>query len=108
MPMWKTQRAALGAALAAVLLLTASAPVPAAATKPTQAQNGPTAAVDLNTATPDALQAIPGIGEVIAGRIVKWREEHGPFQQVDDLMKVQGIGEKLLEKLRPYVKVGKS
>ena len=107
MHMWRVHRAALGAGLAAVLISAAVAPAPAAAPKPAEAQNAPAAPVDLNTATPDALQAIPGIGEVIAGRIVKWREEHGPFHQVDDLMKVQGIGEKLLEKLRPYVRVGK-
>jgi len=108
MHMGRVHRRALGAALATVLIAAAIAPVLAAAPKPAEAQKGPAAPVDLNTATPDALQAIPGIGEVIAERIVKWREANGPFHQVDDLMKVQGIGEKLLEKLRPYVRVGKS
>jgi competence protein ComEA len=64
--------------------------------------------VDINTATVEGLAAIPGIGPVTAQRIVEWREQHGPFRSVEDLMKVKGIGEKSLEKLRPYVKVSKS
>ena len=107
MQMGRVHQAALGAGLAAVLIAAAAAPVPAAAPKAAEAQKSLAAPIDVNAATSDALQAIPGIGAVIAERIVKWREEHGPFQQVDDLMKVQGIGEKLLEKLRPYVRVGK-
>ena len=50
---------------------------------------------------------IPGIGEVTAQRIVEFREKHGPFGRVEDLLKVKGIGEKSFEKLRPYVKVAK-
>ena len=61
--------------------------------------------VDLNTAGPQQLTTIPGIGESMAQRIVEWRDEHGPFRRVEDLMKVKGIGEKSLEKLRPHVTV---
>lgn len=46
---------------------------------------------------------LEGIGEVLARRIVAEREEHGPFRSVDDLRRVKGIGEKTLEKLRPFV-----
>lgn len=100
-------RAALGAALLVVLALTVAAtPGEAAAKKAPQAS--PDAPVDLNTATTEALISIPGIGKVMAERIVAWREEHGPFRRVEDLMKVKGVGEKTFEKLRPYVKVGKS
>jgi competence protein ComEA len=97
--------ATLGVALMA-------APVVGMAAGPAAAQGqeakAPSQPLDLNTATAEALLAIPGIGTVMAERIVQWREEHGPFQSVDDLMKVKGIGEKSLEKLRPYVKVGKT
>lgn len=62
--------------------------------------------VDLNTAGAEELEALPGIGPVLARRIVAYREEHGPFKRVEDLMKVRGIGPVLLEKIRPYVYVG--
>ena len=64
--------------------------------------------IDLNRATISELVQLPGVGEVIAKRIVDFREEHGPFKRVDDLMKVKGIGEKSLDKIRPYVRVGKA
>jgi len=68
----------------------------------------PDAPVDLNNATATELQTIPGIGKVTAARIVEWRKQHGPFRRAEDLMKVKGIGEKSFDKLRPYLKVGKS
>ena len=48
------------------------------------------------------------IGKAMAGRIVAFRDEHGPFKRVEDLMKIKGIGEKSFEKIRPYVKVSKT
>ncbi len=48
--------------------------------------------VDINKATVEGLIAIPGVGKVMAQRIVDWREEHGPFRRVEDLLKVKGIG----------------
>ncbi len=65
-------------------------------------------AVDVNAATEQELTAVPGIGKSIARRIVEFREKNGPYQRVDDLLKVQGIGEKSLQKLRPYVTAGKT
>ena len=59
--------------------------------------------LDLNTATEKELQTIKGIGSVIATRIIAGR----PYKTVDDLIKVKGIGPKKLEKIRPYVAVGK-
>jgi len=64
--------------------------------------------VDLNKAGIGELSTVPGIGQVMAQRIIDWREEHGPFKRVEDLMKVKGVGEKKLERLRPYIKVGRS
>jgi competence protein ComEA len=71
---------------------TGAAPVPA----------GP---LDLNTATEEGLDGLPGVGPVLAGRIVAWRTQHGRFTSVDELAEVPGIGPKALERLRPLVRV---
>ncbi len=59
--------------------------------------------VSLNAADVTALDALPGIGPVLAQRIVDWRSENGRFTSVDELAEVSGIGEKLLGRLRPLV-----
>lgn len=61
--------------------------------------------LDLNTASERALQKISGIGEVTARAIVEYRELHGGFGSVDELLDVRGIGPATLEKIRPYLKV---
>ena len=61
--------------------------------------------VDLNTATPDQLDELPGVGEVTAKRIVDWRTEHGSFSSVDQLREVDGIGAAKLARLRDQVVV---
>ncbi len=61
--------------------------------------------LDLNTATAQELEALPGIGPVLAQRIVAYRAQYGPFRTVEDLLAVRGIGPVLLEKIRPYVYV---
>ncbi len=60
-------------------------------------------AIDPNRATVADLEALPGIGPVLARRIVEFREEQGPFQKVENLLEVKGMGPKILEKIRPYV-----
>ncbi|NAZ82707.1 ComEA family DNA-binding protein [Kineococcus sp. R8] len=61
--------------------------------------------LDLNAATEDDLDGLPGVGEVLAGRILAWRTEHRRFNDVEELGEVQGIGPKLLDGLRPLVRV---
>jgi competence protein ComEA len=59
--------------------------------------------VSLNTADAAGLDALPGVGPVLAQRIIDWRAEHGRFTSVDELGEVSGIGDKLLGRLRPLV-----
>ena len=59
--------------------------------------------IDLNTAAPEDLERLPGIGPAKAEAIAAYRTEHGPFRTVDQLMEVSGIGEATLEALRPYL-----
>jgi len=61
--------------------------------------------IDVNTASEEQLELIPGIGPAMAQRIIAWREENGRFERVEDLLNVRGIGVKTLDKLRPYVVV---
>lgn len=62
--------------------------------------------ININTATAEELQALPGIGESRAEAIVAYREEHGPFTYVEDLRAVSGIGEGILTNIMDYITVG--
>ncbi len=57
----------------------------------------------VNQATKEQLQEIPGIGPAKAENIIRYREENGPFQKPEDLLEVDGIGEKSLEKMKDYM-----
>lgn len=59
--------------------------------------------ININSATAEELTELPRIGEVTAARIVEWREENGPFSSTEELMNVQGIGERVYERIRPFV-----
>lgn len=59
------------------------------------------AKIAVNTASTAELEALPGIGPVVAQRIVEYRTSHGAFTSLDDLLQVKGVGEKVLEKIRP-------
>ncbi|HWV77832.1 MAG TPA: ComEA family DNA-binding protein [Isoptericola sp.] len=63
----------------------------------------PGGAVSLNSATAADLEVLPGIGPALAGRIVAWREENGPFTSVDELDEVSGIGPSVLAQVRDLV-----
>lgn len=65
----------------------------------------PAGPLDLNAATLDQLDGLDGIGPVLAQRILDWRTEHGRFSAVDELGEVEGIGDKLLDRLRDQVRV---
>ena len=75
----------------------------AAQTSPVQSSSG---LVNINTATNAELQTLPGIGPVLADAIISFRETHGNFQTVEELINVPRIGPATLERLRPLVKVG--
>lgn len=64
--------------------------------------------IDINCADAADLEAVPGIGPVLAERIVRYRVQHGPFADVTDLASVGGISRKRVQSLRPYLKVGSS
>lgn len=107
--------------LTALFLLTVGAVLYAAGPKPSSADytvttertaQGVTPAVEpeeergrinLNTATAEELQTLPGIGEVLAARIVEHREQNGPFTCPEELMTVKGIGESLFDTLQDQI-----
>jgi competence protein ComEA len=67
----------------------------------------PAAPVNLNAATSEELQLVPGIGPATAEKILQMRKNYGAFKSVDDLLAIKGIGPKRLEKMRKYLTVGK-
>ena len=62
--------------------------------------------VNINTADADTLTALPGIGQVLAERILAYRQQNGPFRAVEEIMKVEGIGEKKAEAILELITVG--
>jgi len=61
--------------------------------------------IDINRAEPWLLEALPGIGEVLAQRIVDYRSENGPFKTIENLLKVSGIGPATFEQIKDYITV---
>ncbi|NMB24240.1 MAG: helix-hairpin-helix domain-containing protein [Firmicutes bacterium] len=59
--------------------------------------------VNINTASAQELTALPGVGPVLAGRIVDYRHEHGPFLDGQQLIEIKGIGSKTLARMLPFV-----
>ena len=71
-----------------------------------ETSDGQAGLVDINRATAAQLQTVPGIGEVRARDIVAYRETHGLFEKVEDIMQVSGIKEGLFAKIKDYITVG--
>ena len=78
---------------------------PLQAQSPAKSDAKPAAVVNLNTATATELEALPGIGAATAARIVAYRQKNGPFKKIEELMNVQGVGEKSFLKLRSQITV---
>jgi len=64
--------------------------------------------LDLNTATIADLSTLPGVGPVLARRIVEFREKKGGFRRVEELLAIPGISERKFRAIRGYLKVGAS
>jgi len=95
----------------AVVLMALALTVPAGAAqdstkRPPAAEKAAMASpINLNTATVAQLESLPGIGARIAERIVEYRQKNGSFKKVEELMNVQGVGEKSFLKLKPLITV---
>ena len=88
---------ALGLAVAIVVFSLASAYAQSAA---------PKAKVNINTASASELETLPRVGPKVAQRIIDFRTKNGNFKKVEEIMKVQGIGEKVFENIRDLITVG--
>jgi len=65
----------------------------------------PSGIIDINTATPEQLQSLSGIGPHLARRIIEHRDQHGPFSSPKDITAVRGIGEKMYQRLREHITI---
>ena len=72
---------------------------------PSDTQTASKPAINLNAATIDQLETLPGIGRKTAERIIEYRTKSGGFKRIEDLMNVKGIGEKSFLKLKPLIAV---
>jgi len=72
---------------------------------PREGENQSPQKIDLNRAEPWLLEALPGIGEVLAQGIVDYRSETGSFKRIEDLLKVSGIGPATFEKIKDFITV---
>jgi competence protein ComEA len=95
------------AAAAARTEPTASAqPLPASPSPdPAETEQTDTQKINLNTATAEQLKTLPSIGDKRAEAILAYREEHGPFSKIEDIVKVSGIGRGIFSKIKPYLTV---
>jgi len=90
---------ALALGLAALVVALSFAPAYAQST-------APKARININSATATELETLPRIGPVVAQRIVDYRTKNGNFKKVEEIMKVQGIGEKVYEQIKDLITVG--
>ena len=89
------------------LILGAQAWLVAQKAQPAKTDAGGTpVVVNINTATVEQLDALPGVGAKMAARIIEYRQKNGPFKKIEDLMNVKGIGEKAFLKMKNQLTVG--
>lgn len=93
----------VAASLAVVLAVLMTAGAAVAATKP-----APTGKLNLNAASAQQLEELPGVGPKLAARIVEYRQKSGGFKSVQELMNVNGIGEKNFEKIQGFLSLGEA
>jgi competence protein ComEA len=79
---------------------------PAVASVGDASNEGSRPQININTATAEELDALPGVGEVTAARIISYRDQHGPFRTVDDLVQVEGIADRTIDAFRDMVTIG--
>jgi competence protein ComEA len=110
--MFKAHRITVMSGLALLAMLVAATLFPGAwAQEKTSAKPGPAAAavsqtkINVNTASPEELGSLKGIGPKMAEKIIAFRKANGPFKEPDDLLKVDGIGPKLLESIKDLIAV---
>ena len=99
--MFTTKHRVLALALAAAVLAVSFAPAYAQS-------GGPKAKVNINTAPASELETLPRVGPAIAQRIIDFRTKNGAFKRIEDIMKVQGIGEKVYQNIKDLITVGES
>lgn len=81
-----------------------TSPIPQGQVEMTQSElTGDVGFIHVNTDSATQLEALPGIGPALAQRIVDYRNQEGPFQTMEDLTLVSGIGEKTLAEFAPYI-----
>jgi len=80
-------------------------PLPAPLPSTTSSSVQPTGKVNINTATAEELDTLPGIGPAIAQRIIEYRQANGTFQSIEEIKNVSGIGDKLFERLKDLITV---
>lgn len=71
--------------------------------QPSSLISSPKHVLDLNQATASEMEQLPGFGPGLASRTIRFREDHGPFESIEDLKNVGGIGDRTIEKIKPWV-----
>lgn len=94
-----------GALFLVLVCLAAPSSLAQSADQPQPPPAAQKATVNLNSATVDQLETLPGIGRKTAERIVEFRQKNGGFKKIEELMNVKGIGEKSFLKIKPLITV---